>query len=618
MSKKNKFTDKDFDKSTETTSATSKQSSSKAKPSFKKNGKRSFAKTAASSSTTSSAPTGFPHANDPSWRLQTPALSQNVGAILFSDPTGKIYKDSVLYNDLTYPVTWSTTGIMVFDALPLWGEATGASSPTNVAGQKIQWLANVKWYSSVGYAPSDIMAMVMAVDTLHIFITEAIRAYACCSKYSVQNQYFGRTLVRALGWDYDDILANLAQFRTAINDAIVKINMVHIPNVFYCIDSHRTMYSRIFTESPTLNEKGQLYIFRSHSWWVWDDSLGTLTAKPWKFWKSTSSYTEYCNVEFFTRCVAQMLDPILTSEFIAKMDSDLQRVFTEQQCFVLPTIGDTLDIQFTYDPLVLCQIFNAEFVNAGIGEFEYMEQTKFPSFSHVSEVPVRPMYGTTALEPPVLFAQYVTHVGSRTDLLGSTIRLKQFLPLDGTSNTWQAFAQANQIPKHCLGAYAFHYFNILDILPKDPGVILEAAHYKFNIGTLTGDGYTAPKVMVPTDFQDSLIFGVRMVYMDKNSDGEKEPVEIGVLPEVALVEGVPNRYVGEYLISTLSRLWQFSMPPCTFVTDMTNQVSKPLTEVADMYVASKAELSQMNYVAVQSLWDTNRIPTSRKGGMSMN
>lgn len=578
--------------------------------------KKNFNRTSYSSSgsKTSTVKTGFPHANDPAWRVQNPALSETVGNILFSDPTGLFHSNGAgpLNTTAAYNIEWSVAGLMVFNALPLWGEASSATAPTNIAGQKIQWLANVKWYNQTGYAPSDIMAMVMAVDAIHIFIIEAIRAYACCSKYSVQNKYYGRNMVRALGWDYDDILTNLAKFRYVINEAITKINQLHIPKIFYCVDSHISMYSRIYSESPVQSEKAQLYAFRSNSWWLWNDSDGTLTAYPWQWWTSSTDKHQLCRTEDFERTINSMLDPILTSEFIAKMDADLLRVFSYDECFQLSPIGETLDIQFTYDPLVLCQIFNAEFVNAGLVEYSKHSETTAPILD-MGSVPVFHENINGNENPFLLFAQYSTHLGQRTDLLSGSIKLKGY-PLAASRTTTQALVQTVSIPHHCIGTLAHHYFNILDILPKSPAVLLEAAHYKFNLKQTTITGLTTgASEFELIDFQDSIIFGVTMYYFSDNSTCST----VGLLPNIMFGNGVTGDTCTSYMINTLTRLWQFSMPPMTFVWNVASGKSTLLSEIQDTYIASKKELANFNFVSVQSMWDPDRLPKFRNGGSSM-
>lgn len=570
-----------------------------------------------SGSKTSTVETGFPHANDPAWRVQNPALSETVGNILFSDPTGLFHENNVYPLDITATTALSTTkwaiaGLMVFNALPLWGEATSATAPTNIAGQKIQWLANVKWYNSVGYAPSDIMAMIMAVDSIHIFIIQAIRAYACCSKYSVQNKYLGRTLVRALGWDYDDIIQNLARFRYVVNEAITKVNQLHIPKVFYCVDSHIAMYSRIYTESPTLSEKSQLYAFRSNSTWVWNDADGTLTAKPWQWWTSSTSKHVYCTVSDFENTISAMLDPILTSEFIAKMDSDLLRVFSYDECFQLSPIGETLDIQFTYDPLVLCQIFNAEFVNAALSDYSNNTKTAF-DITQAGTVPIATGSLLDDELPYALFAQYSTHLGARTDLLSGSIKLKGY-PTGSSRGEAQYLAQSQCIPHHCVGPNAHHYFNILDILPKSPAVILEAAHYKFNLGITNVSGLTGTASEYELiDFQDALIFGIQIYnFADKSNLGTS-----GLLPQLMQGGDIKADTCMQYVTSSLKNLWQFSMPPMTFIWNYQNKVTHMFSELQDIYVASKKELANFNFVSVQSMWDPERLPKFRNGGSSM-
>lgn len=470
----------------------------------------------------------FPHTNDPRWRLQNPVLSSNVANILFSDPLGIKYDNQFGVTESVYKAKWSASGIMVLDTLPLWGEATSATSPVNVAGQKIKWLANVKWYSQNDYSSADVMAMVMAVDAIHIKIYEAMRIYALASKYSVENKYWGKNIIEALGWDYNSVTSNLADFRYCINQAIAKINQLHIPNVFYCVDSHRNMYTRIFTESPINSPKSQIYIFRSRAWWRWNDSTGVLYAVP------ADDDKEKMTPETFEQHINVMLDPVLSSEFIAKMDADLLRIFTYDQCFQLPMIGDVLDIEFAYDPLVLCQIYNAEFVNARLDYYSNIDSKNSTGQSAAYSL-VNSLNGGQSA--PSLYAYYMTHLDSRTDLMSGAIMLK-FKPKSGITSrtdTEQLLAKS-ALPWNTIGDGAFHYFNILSILPKDPGTILEAAHFKFNLmqtSVAKGD-LSANDEFKVVDFQDALIYGIHLYQGvdDQIITGNKT----GVLPNLSCLQ----------------------------------------------------------------------------------
>lgn len=570
--------------------------------------------------------TGFEHTNDPAWRMQNPALSSTVGSILFSAPQGEFYSFTTKIGNqdtLSNLESLPTSGVMIFETVPLWGEGNSATSPMSIVGQKIQWLANVKWYSAVGYTPSDIIMMIMAVDSVHIMLEEAIRAYALSAQYSTQNKYFGKALVDALGFDYDDILEHLAEFRYQINQAITKINQIHIPNVFYVIDSHRNMYSRIFKEAPTSTGKEQLYAFRSNCFWRYNDSTGVMQCYPWKFSKNGTLYTKV-TVELWAQEVSAMIDDILSSEFIAKMDADMLRIFPYSEIMHFDYIGEMLGLEFAYDPYILTQIFNMEFMAAKVTENGSQTTGTARGYSTNDNIAENQLLQQPL---PLAFFQYTSKYKERTDLIGHTFKVT--MPFTSTSARTQAQrnAQLSLLPLHSISVNAQHYFNILSIVPKEPGIILESAHFKFHLeqdsNSTTSDGYSNgsnPQIYNVTDIQDAVVTGVAVLTLGQSKEPELTPI----LPyyEYSVSEKFSAGAFAffEGMFKGISALWQFSMPPMTFIgmaNGNTDFMSRGLAEIQDMYLANATELKRMNYVSIQSMWDTNRLPESRSGGASM-
>lgn len=565
--------------------------------------------------------TGFAHTNDPQWRLQNPALSSTVGALLFADPQGKEYTLMTEASNTSIDTYFSTQGALIFEAPPLWGEGNSSTSPLSIIGQKIQWLANVKWYSSVGYAPADVTMMIMAVDAIHIMLCEAVRAYALTAKYSTVNKFLGKQLVDALGYDYDAILANLAEFRYQINQAVTKINQLHLPNVFYVLDSHRNLYSRIFKESPSSTGKEQLYAFKSNCYWRYSDEYGTLQCYPWQFSDPGTDVYYKITPDKWASVIGDMIDDVLSSEFIAKMDADMLRVFPYSDVMHFESIGDVLDIEFAYDPYILSQIFNMEFTAAQLSVT--INPTSSPSRAGTFNLNLpEDMH----IVLPQLYLRYTSHYNERTDIMASDFQLS--LVYGGSDTKRTVDERTSQLATIRVDSVldmnrATHYFNVLDLLPKDPGVLLECAHFKHHWerwpGNSTADGMSnrsEPVRYTLKDAQDCIVTGVGILAPDKIYPVLPNVFYPGTDYNTDASKATGRHAALEYMKSTMSKYWQFSMPPLVNIASYTDTGinSTILSEIQDLYVADKRELARMNFVSIQSMWDPSRLPVSRNSG----
>lgn len=556
---------------------------------------------------------GYKPANDPEWLMNDPVLSRNVGTLNFSEPVGATRNVS---HTLTSTGTGSygtlqTAGIMVLEAVPMYGLGENEGSAINIAGTSLYNLLNVHFrVSTNGYTAGDLSMHIMVYDSILCMIWEAQRAYAACCKFSTVNQFVGKALTEACGFDYADLKLHLAQFRANLNTIIQRLAVFKMPDIFKIMDRHKSMYQHIYKDQPTTDPKCQLYVIRQGGYWKYNDATGSM-----QFFLPTDQKTApkdqawIWTTDTWYETASSMVDQLLTSDYINKMVGDIKRVFESDSMLVnVQPIDDFVDIDFTYDPLMQMQFQNAEFFNLALPTDE--TGTIYPTTKFSKMVGANSDWA--------LDIKYEAKIGTRVDLVGSTVEAKSTV-VSG-NNLYHLPCWAVTGLSGSDSSSGMHLFNILQPVEKDSATILEVSHYKPSASISLGSSVSTLTI---TGVQDGLIRQVFiMSYTGNSSQSYSTGGDLICYPIVPLTllsissssgSTVPSAI--EARIRTFALLWQFSCPPIVGIARRTDSTGSAayfynfVTELQDWYWASDDEVKRMNDVCIKSLFAAQILNT---------
>lgn len=294
--------------------------------------------------------------NDPSWYAENEQLLKDAASLSFPYSIGTpFYTDdeaSIFSN--AYELSKGTPGIMALKYRSCPGVATSGVSPINIAAKNLYSFVRHANSGHANYDSPDLMLYFLAMDSVYSWYAELVRLYGVARTYSVRNKYMPVAYMEALGFDPDDILANMANLRYFINLTCVKINALAVPSNSSYLARHIWMNSHLFADAPGTRFQTYAYVPEGH--YVYDET-GSPRGGYLKYTPKTAKMT-YAQVVDYTNA---MLQPIITSEDMGIMSGDILKAFGDNIVVVHPIAEDyTIGPEYTEE--VLMQIHNTRFV----------------------------------------------------------------------------------------------------------------------------------------------------------------------------------------------------------------------------------------------------------------
>lgn len=303
--------------------------------------------------------------NDAQWYARNPQLLADTASLPYNISAGATYHlpnrailDStgkVIYKWLSVnPQTLS--GTMTLRLRPTIGFTDSPSDPINVAAHNIYSYVRHANSGHSNYDAPDLMLYILAVSNMMSYHSWLRRIYGTLNLFNVKNRYYPRAVIEAQLVDYDDLLANIAQFRGFINNYAVKIGSLCIPNTLDYFKRQNWLYSNIYLDkdSPT----AQSYQFAPESFYKYSE---VMAAEGNTY---TGGYLEHTMIDHkltFNDIIAlgnNIADPILSSEDMNIMSGDILKAYGSEAIYKVPDTPETYTTIPVVNFEVLSQIQN--------------------------------------------------------------------------------------------------------------------------------------------------------------------------------------------------------------------------------------------------------------------
>lgn len=322
--------------------------------------------------------------NDFSWYNTLPELTQAAANFSFANPLGTrlnlTAQGSVdvldLWNETSRgPYNRTIPGFMFIHWNPTIGCSLDGNSPVNVTARNIYSFVRHANSGASNYDATDLMIYLLALDSVYSCYNAAARAYGYLNLYSPVNRYMPRYLVEGLGFDFDDLLANQAQFMFAINNICFKISSFAVPNFMSYYLKHMWMNSNAYRDKPNL--KAQVYAFVQDTFFQYQTNYNSTNyaglkriSAPW--------HHSACTVSEWVSFMEDLINPLLASEDMGIMSGDILKAFGMQNLFNVMPITQEYAIDPIYNPEVLIQIQNLSIMG---NIMEGLEETAYGTFT---------------------------------------------------------------------------------------------------------------------------------------------------------------------------------------------------------------------------------------------
>lgn len=296
--------------------------------------------------------------NDVSWYSKYGEFARDAATIPFSRPLGTpidVFSDDTITENNQ---AGSTPGIMRIGFAPCIGNSKDYTSPINKSSIQYFTYQRSIQKASWDYDHQDVTIGLLALDSCYMFHALMRRAYNTMNLFTPLNMYYPRALVRAMGFDFDDIFNKMAEFRAYINEFGLRLQQYVMPDNFTLIDRHQWMCSGIYTDSHS--SRAQTYVFTPDVFWKYNSTNGSLSSKGWVSLTtdpSSAGVLIYHKLNDVIEFGDDLMNAISNDEDLAFISGDMYNMFGRGRA--VPVVNDLDTIVPSYDNTVLTQIENA-------------------------------------------------------------------------------------------------------------------------------------------------------------------------------------------------------------------------------------------------------------------
>lgn len=293
--------------------------------------------------------------NDPAWYAKTAQLLTDSASLSFNNAVGARFSyatGSVPTGASFFGIAnQSMPGICKLRMTTIPGVALDASAPLNVAARNIYSYVRHANSGHSNYDSPDLMLYLLGMDQLYSMYSWMTRLYGVMRAYDQKNRYMANGLVTVMGFDFNDMSANLANLRYFINQFGLKLSALYTPSTMDLYKRHTYIYSGVWKDSDA--EKAQFYITSPNSFSIYDPTTQT-TGGSLKAVAVPAAMT-YAELVAY---VTPFLEAILSDEDMNIMSGDIKKAYGESLYSLVLVPEDYVAFPI-YDEVFLSQIQNS-------------------------------------------------------------------------------------------------------------------------------------------------------------------------------------------------------------------------------------------------------------------
>lgn len=299
--------------------------------------------------------------NHPEWYAKNEQLLTSSASFSYSWPLGNNldlnYDHSTLNDTIkaTLKNTESIPGLCSLQWVPTIGYSVDKNSPVNIAARNIySWVRHAN-SGSANYDAPDLMMYLVAADSLYSLYAMMRRLYGVMRLYTPLNKYYPEALVRAMGFDFNDMQDNLANLNFFINEFAIKVGSTAVPADMAYHRRHIWLNDNIYVDNAT-SGKAQTYMFVQKAYFKFNN-LGTTGTKL-----TSEVLPDNCTFKQLTEFARSILSPIMGDEDFGIMSGDIIKAYGITNCIKLDEVPTNYTVLPLFDPDTLLQIKNMSLV----------------------------------------------------------------------------------------------------------------------------------------------------------------------------------------------------------------------------------------------------------------
>lgn len=221
---------------------------------------------------------------------------------------------------------------------------------------------------TTNYAPQDLIMPILALGEVISTVEWIRRAFRTVFMYNAKNRAIPRALVEAMGFDYNDLVVNYANYVSRANTIIDRAMSITLPSNIDYFKACNALYQDIFLDD--VSDMAQMYVFVPYSTWIIDETTyETGTALKTYTWRASTSVAPL-QMSIVLDKLAQMVDALLTSSTLNFVYADIQNFAAKkgaQLAAIAPIVAGE-GIMPIYSEEALLQIMNIDMMDPPVAQ----------------------------------------------------------------------------------------------------------------------------------------------------------------------------------------------------------------------------------------------------------
>lgn len=299
-----------------------------------------------------------PGANEIAWYNGNPELLKAAASIPVATIVGKPITE---FADTTNTglMAYSVPGIMAISWAPTIGTDIDAVNQSFNSQYSFLVHANSRNYS---YDASDLGILELAGISVFQILASMIRAYGISKYYQETSMYLPNHVLKAMGFNPEDIRQNLANMWFTINNLIDQTRQIWVPTVMPVADRWIWMNSMIFKDAQ--GPSAQLYMYVQNRYWIYNetssetgsylDLLKDDADTPVHFTPAEKQYSW----SSWVSAAQRMIDALVGSQDRGIIYGDILNAYGAERIRAMSAISADFRIEPEYNAEVLMQIEN--------------------------------------------------------------------------------------------------------------------------------------------------------------------------------------------------------------------------------------------------------------------
>lgn len=308
--------------------------------------------------------------NDPKWYTNIGPLASDYASLPYSTPLGvgiPIQSPNKSGSTSYLSGSKNLAGIITLDVAPGIGVCNNATDPANIAAQQLYTMVRKANSGAINYDKTDLMMVVVAMDSAYMLYEELLRAYRSLGVYNTMNRYQPEALLQSLGFDAS-IGNSMADFRGVLDLFAYKLASVNIPDQFDIIHRHSWLFTNVYADSD--DKRAQLYAIKPDGYFVWTEGSSSETTyldytSRWKLYGLSNPSDTVSSIAQIRKAIDTIMNPILGSQDVGVISGDLAKAFGEGGMIKIQPVQTYEALQITFNSEVSHQIMNAEIIPYG-------------------------------------------------------------------------------------------------------------------------------------------------------------------------------------------------------------------------------------------------------------